>query len=256
VSPSGAKATHFLTMPLSAIGPTTKVRQGLWNRCYRLDIARSDTSALVISIEAQSGLRSGLMALCPAGLLLVGLPALVWATVVEPPSHWAAYPLILALAAFLIWLGVAHVAMNLLQGFWGSTRLELDGERLSRRVTWCGKVWFDRQYRIGPETKVDSHLPAWFGVLVRGLVAEQPKSWWQRLVLLAGPNHALSFGAALSAADAQRVAGCIAGDLHAASPNGRELGVSAIGQRSRRTRSWGRASRPNQELHPDCGGIK
>jgi hypothetical protein len=182
---------------------------------YELRISGAGTPRLVVVIEARPNLYSILLAFCPAAFVL--MPAvLAWATVAEPPTHWAAYPGILALAAFLVWLGIAHLAMNFLQGFWGTTRLEFAGDHLSQRITWRGRVLMGRSFRIGPAASARGDAPAWFGVLVRGLAAEQSRSWWKRLLL--APNHAISFGACLSPEDARVVTDQIRQHLQAAFP--------------------------------------
>ena len=184
------------------------------NQSYQLRICRTDPEQLGIVMEARFSLRAGLMALCPAGWLLVGAPAVIWATVAEPPTHWAWYPLIAALLAFLVWLGIAHVAMYIQQSYWGTTRLTFTGERMSQRVTWCGRVWIDRSYRIGPAASVRSDLSPWFGVMIRGLESEQPRTCWKWLLLMCRADR-ISFGAALAPADAQIVAAFIQQHLQA-----------------------------------------
>lgn len=174
------------------------------NRSYELRISRKDTEQ-IIRIEAQLGFRTVVLAICPVGFLSVGPAAVIWATVVEPSPHWALYPLIAALIAFLVWLGIAHVAMYLQQGYWGTSRLQLDGEWVSQQITWCGRVWLDRSYRISPAADVRSDFSSWFGVMIRGLELKPPWPWWKWLLLM-GRADRISFGAALAPADAQLVA--------------------------------------------------
>jgi hypothetical protein len=216
----------------------------------RVKITRG-ADELHICIGPAGALRQLLMAVCPVGLATV--PGwIAWAALVDPPPVWA-FPALALLVAFALWLAVAHLAMNLLQGFWGTTYLALTGDSLCQTVVWQKRRWIERHYRLGPETRVRSDVWPWFGIMVQGVRGEPASPWWKSLLLLRAPAQAISFGASLEANDAQVIADCIEdylrcrqtgrGDTQdiraepvAAADGGRDSGFSefTVSQRGRR----------------------
>ena len=99
----------------------------------RVEITRG-ADELHIRIGPAVPLRRLLMAVCPVGLATV--PGwIAWAALVDPPPVWV-FPALALFVAFTLWLTVAHLAMNLLQGFWGTTYVALTGDSLCQTVVW------------------------------------------------------------------------------------------------------------------------
>jgi hypothetical protein len=217
----------------------------------RVEIIRGAADELHIRIGPAGALGRLLMAVCPLGLATV--PGwIAGAALVEPPPVWV-FPALALLVAFALWLAAAHLAMNLLQGFWGTTYLALKGDSLFQTVLWHKRLWIERHYRLAPEARVCRDLWPWFGIMVRGVRGEPAYPWWKSVLLLKAPVHAISFGASLEGADAQLIADCIEGYLRcwqtggadsprtraepiAAGDGGRDAGFSefTVSQRGRR----------------------
>jgi hypothetical protein len=115
--------------------------------------------------------------------------------------------------AFALWLAAAHIAMNLVQGYWGTTHLALTGDSICQTVVWQKRRWIERHYRLSPEAGVRSDSWPWFGIMVQGVRGEPACPWWKSLLLLRAPAPAISFGASLGATDARVIADCIEGYL-------------------------------------------
>ena len=178
----------------------------------RVEIIRGAADELHIRIGPAGALRRLLMAVCPVGLATV--PGwIAWAAIMEPPPLWV-FPALALFVAFALWLTVAHLAMDLLQSFWGTTHLALTGDALCQTVVWQKRRWIERHYRLGPEARVRSELWPWFGIMLQGVRGEPASPWWKSLLLLRAPAQAISFGASLGATDAQVIADCIEGYLH------------------------------------------